>query len=88
MTDRTEFARLARHIAAGDNASVPSPCVSVCRMDPASGLCEGCCRTIGEIAAWSGLDDEGKRAVWACIAERLSAPAARGSTPGEDRSSA
>ena len=32
---------------------VPSPCISVCRMDAASGLCEGCLRTLDEIAAWS-----------------------------------
>jgi uncharacterized protein len=53
--------------------TVPSPCISVCRMDAASGLCEGCFRTIEEIAAWSGLDDEGKRAVWARIEQRLPA---------------
>ncbi len=30
----------------------------------AQGLCEGCLRTLDEIAAWGGMDDEGKRAVW------------------------
>lgn len=49
---------------------VPSPCISVCRMQPASGLCEGCQRTIDEIAAWAQLDDEAKRAVWRAIGER------------------
>lgn len=49
---------------------VPSPCVNVCRMDPRSGLCEGCQRTLDEIAGWGGLDDEGKRAVWARIVRR------------------
>ncbi len=72
MTDGAGLARLARQIAAGDQAGVPSPCVSVCRLDPASGLCEGCCRTIEEIAAWSRLDDAGKRAVWGHIAGRAS----------------
>lgn len=42
---------------------VPSPCVDVCRIDQARGLCLGCARTLDEIAAWSTLDDEGKRAV-------------------------
>lgn len=51
-------------------APVPSPCISVCRMDPASGLCEGCLRTLDEIAAWSGMDDAGKRAVWQRIEQR------------------
>lgn len=49
---------------------VPSPCINVCTMDAASGLCRGCRRTIDEIAAWSTLDDEGKRAVWQLIAQR------------------
>ena len=59
-----DLAQRARLIAAGREAQVPSPCVSVCRMDAASGLCEGCCRTLDEIAAWSQMDDEDKRAVW------------------------
>ena len=33
-------------------------------MDEASGLCEGCLRTIGEIAAWGGMADGDKRALW------------------------
>ena len=52
------------------DASLPSPCVSVCRMDPASGLCEGCLRTIDEIAAWGMMDNTAKRAVWALIEQR------------------
>ncbi|WP_309905836.1 DUF1289 domain-containing protein [Variovorax soli] len=57
--------------------AVASPCISVCRMNAQSGLCEGCLRTLDEIAAWSTMDDEGKRAVWASIArraDRLSGP--------------
>lgn len=54
-------------------AAVPSPCISVCRMDPASGWCEGCLRTIDEIAAWSVLDDEQKRAVWEMLPQRRKA---------------
>ena len=34
-----------------------SPCVKVCQMDPARGLCIGCCRTLDEIARWSGMSD-------------------------------
>ncbi len=47
--------------------NTPSPCINVCRMSEASGLCEGCLRTIDEIASWSSLDDEQKRAVWDAI---------------------
>ncbi len=49
---------------------VASPCINVCRMDPASGWCEGCLRTIGEIAAWSTLDVEAKREIWVDLGRR------------------
>jgi hypothetical protein len=39
-------------------------------MDPATGWCRGCLRTIDEIVAWGGLDDEGKRRVWALLPAR------------------
>ena len=42
---------------------VASPCINVCRMNPDTGLCEGCLRTLDEIAAWSGLSPEEKRSV-------------------------
>jgi predicted Fe-S protein YdhL (DUF1289 family) len=51
---------------------VPSPCVSICVMDEARGWCTGCQRTLDEIAAWSVLDDEEKRAVWAALPARRS----------------
>jgi len=49
---------------------VPSPCISVCRMDDRTGLCVGCARTIDEIAAWSTMSDDEKRAVWTLLEER------------------
>jgi uncharacterized protein len=49
---------------------VPSPCISVCQMDAASGWCMGCRRTIDEVAAWSRLTDDAKRAVWEQLAQR------------------
>ena len=52
--------------------TVPSPCINICTLDAASGLCLGCARTLQEISDWSNLDDAGKRAVWARIAERRS----------------
>ena len=41
----------------------PSPCIDVCRMNPQTRLCEGCLRTLDEIAAWASLGPAGKRAV-------------------------
>lgn len=49
---------------------VPSPCINVCRMDDATGWCEGCLRTIDEIVAWGSMVDGGKRAVWQLIGQR------------------
>jgi predicted Fe-S protein YdhL (DUF1289 family) len=51
-------------------APVPSPCINVCRMNPASGWCEGCLRTLDEIAAWSTMSEKDKLAVWAQLDER------------------
>jgi uncharacterized protein len=53
-----------------DQVCVPSPCISVCRMDGRSGWCEGCLRTLDEIAAWSTLSDADKRAVWDSLPQR------------------
>ena len=50
---------------------VPSPCTNVCRMNADTGYCEGCFRTLDEIARWSGATPEEKRAVRArCDARR------------------
>ncbi len=51
-------------------ATVPSPCINVCRMNPATGWCEGCLRTLDEIAGWSRMGDDEKRVVWARLARR------------------
>lgn len=55
---------------------VRSPCVSVCRIDPASGWCEGCQRTLDEIADWGTMPDAERLAVWSRIRARrgLAAP--------------
>ena len=53
-----------------DRNQVPSPCISVCTMDDASGLCEGCFRTIDEIAAWGSMSFIEKRRVWKAIPAR------------------
>jgi predicted Fe-S protein YdhL (DUF1289 family) len=47
-----------------------SPCIDVCRMNPETGFCDGCFRTIDEIAAWSSFDDEEKQGVLARVESR------------------
>ena len=49
---------------------VPSPCINVCEMDKATGLCRGCMRTIDEIVAWGTAGDDYKRAGWKEIRRR------------------
>jgi predicted Fe-S protein YdhL (DUF1289 family) len=55
---------------AGPRTPVPSPCISICRIDAATGWCEGCLRTLDEIADWGGMPDERKRAVWTALEAR------------------
>ena len=50
---------------------VPSPCISVCQINAVTGSCEGCFRTLDEIAGWSVATLEAKRSVWRAIAQRL-----------------
>jgi predicted Fe-S protein YdhL (DUF1289 family) len=56
-------------------APIPSPCISVCRIEAGSGLCEGCLRTLDEIAAWSSLDEPGRREVWRRLEQRAAGTA-------------
>lgn len=55
----------------GNGEITPSPCISVCRMNEVSGLCEGCFRTLEEIACWSTLGEAGKREIWSSIGRRI-----------------
>ena len=57
-----------------DAAHAPSPCISVCRMDAFTGLCEGCFRTLDEVAAWGMMADDDKRAVWRELVRRAQQP--------------
>ena len=47
-----------------------SPCIQVCRIDPTSGVCRGCLRTLDEIAGWSDSTSAEKRAVLDRVYER------------------
>jgi hypothetical protein len=45
------------------SSSPVSPCIGVCAIDPESGLCAGCRRTLGEIARWSAMSDAERRRI-------------------------
>ncbi|MFM8900946.1 MAG: DUF1289 domain-containing protein [Burkholderiales bacterium] len=49
---------------------VPSPCINVCRMNPTTGWCEGCKRSLDEIARWSVMPEAEKRWVWSQLPMR------------------
>ena len=49
---------------------IPSPCKNVCQMDPGSGLCLGCRRTLQEIGDWLEMTSEEKLAVLERVAQR------------------
>jgi predicted Fe-S protein YdhL (DUF1289 family) len=56
--------------SAAQAGPVASPCIDVCVMSANTGLCEGCLRTLDEIAGWSGASDAERRAVLQRIAAR------------------
>ena len=65
-------------LAPPHTVGVRSPCISICRItDATPPLCEGCWRTLPEIAGWSRMHDGDKRRVWARIEHRI----AEGATP-------
>jgi predicted Fe-S protein YdhL (DUF1289 family) len=66
MTSRPKLEALP----GGRVEDVPSPCVNICRMSDLAGFCEGCLRTIDEIACWSGYTREEKLAVLAKLEAR------------------
>jgi len=50
---------------------IATPCIKICTIDAASGLCAGCGRTLDEIARWGGMGDEQRRAIMAALPARL-----------------
>ena len=70
----TNVARVLR-----DADPVASPCISICKMDPAAGsvdervaggLCVGCLRTLDEIIEWGTASDDRKRFLVQALARR------------------
>jgi predicted Fe-S protein YdhL (DUF1289 family) len=52
-------------------AAASSPCINICIVDPPSGLCQGCGRTLDEIAAWAALGEGERLAIMATLPARL-----------------
>ncbi|TDW26269.1 hypothetical protein EV128_115168 [Rhizobium azibense] len=48
-----------------------TPCIHVCSIDPATGLCTGCGRTLQEIGNWMSYSDEERERIMTVLAARL-----------------
>jgi predicted Fe-S protein YdhL (DUF1289 family) len=51
-------------------ATISSPCTKVCTIDPRSGLCIGCGRSLQEIGAWSRLSETDRLRIMAELPQR------------------
>jgi predicted Fe-S protein YdhL (DUF1289 family) len=47
-----------------------SPCIGVCVVDPGTGLCEGCSRTLDEVAAWGSASVDERREILVAVDRR------------------
>lgn len=41
-----------------------SPCIQICQIEPTTSVCEGCGRTLDEIAVWGSMTEVEKTPVW------------------------
>jgi predicted Fe-S protein YdhL (DUF1289 family) len=48
-----------------------TPCIAVCMIDPKTGLCLGCGRTLPEIARWHRMESSERRAIMSVLAKRM-----------------
>ena len=53
--------------------AIASPCTKVCTIDPRSGLCLGCGRTLDEIARWASLAESERKAIMTELPQRRAA---------------
>ncbi len=50
--------------------SIATPCINICKLDPAEQLCLGCFRTLAELVGWSRLIAAEREAVMAELPAR------------------
>jgi uncharacterized protein len=51
-------------------SAIASPCIKVCCVEPGSGLCLGCYRTLPEIAQWGRLSGAERERIMAELPAR------------------
>ncbi len=54
----------------GPPTSIATPCIQVCAIDGASGLCLGCYRSLKEVAAWARFSDTERSEIMAALQAR------------------
>jgi predicted Fe-S protein YdhL (DUF1289 family) len=59
---------------------IQSPCVNICAIDPVTRCCQGCARSLKEIAQWSRMEADARDAIMAALPARKAALDA-GKTP-------
>ena len=50
---------------------IETPCIAVCLMDPKSGLCAGCGRTLPEIARWGRMEGAERLSIMSGLRQRM-----------------
>lgn len=64
---------------------IESPCVKICMLHPEAGVCVGCGRTGEEIAGWSAMTPEARRAVMEAAPARMKRLTSRGAVSARRR---
>lgn len=54
---------MTRQLRRDPRPVIETPCVRLCVIDPETRLCEGCRRSLDEIAAWGRMTPEQRRAI-------------------------
>ena len=52
-------------------SAISSPCRDICCLNDDTGLCEGCGRTISEIAQWTSLTEAARKSIMEQVPQRL-----------------
>ena len=50
--------------------NLPSPCISICKLNKSTGYCDGCFRTEDEITLWPSMSDEDKLNMFNILRQR------------------
>ena len=53
---------------------VSTPCIKICTLDPQTGICAGCGRTLEEIARWGGMAESERQRIMHLLPARLQKP--------------